>query len=121
SLAHHCLCPCSATEPVREPRRARGVGSPGVVQPHVRGTGSFEGGAIMSAGAVPLGPRLDRVQNLGMLIGGVALLVCLVLGLIWPSVVLPPYLVGFIFWFGIALGCLGLNLLNILVGAGWGQ
>lgn len=63
----------------------------------------------------------ERVQGLAPIVGGVALGVCLLLALLAPATILPPYLVAFVFWFGIALGCLGLLLLNNLVDSSWGQ
>ena len=44
----------------------------------------------------------------------------LVGGLIWPATVLPAYLVAFLFWIGISLGCIGLTFLHHLVGGSWG-
>lgn len=75
----------------------------------------------MSIASDPRPIDLGRVQALAPLVGGVALAICLVVGLIAPATVLPPYLVGFMFWCGIALGCVGLLLLNNLVDSSWGQ
>ena len=33
----------------------------------------------------------------------------------------PSYLVAYVFWVGIALGCLGLTMLHHLVGGSWGM
>lgn len=75
----------------------------------------------MSIASDPRRVDLVRVQTLAPLVGGVALVICLLLGLLAPATVLPPYLVGFVFWFGIALGCVALLLLNNLVDSSWGQ
>ena len=40
--------------------------------------------------------------------------------LLWPAHFFPAYLVGFLFWVGIALGCIGLTMLHHLVGGSWG-
>ena len=32
----------------------------------------------------------------------------------------PAYLVGFLYWLGISLGCIGLTMLHHLVGGSWG-
>ena len=37
-----------------------------------------------------------------------------------PAAFFPAYLVGYVFWVGIALGCLGLTMLHHLVGGSWG-
>ena len=38
----------------------------------------------------------------------------------WPAHFFAPYLVGYLFWLGIALGCMGLTMLHHLVGGSWG-
>ena len=40
--------------------------------------------------------------------------------LFWPGSFFHAYLVGYVFWVGITLGCLGLTMLHHLVGGGWG-
>ena len=40
---------------------------------------------------------------------------------VWPGIsFLPSYLVGYVFWVGIGLGCMGLTMLHHLVGGSWG-
>ena len=39
---------------------------------------------------------------------------------VWPAHFFPAYLVGFLFWLGISLGCIGLTMLHHLVGGSWG-
>ena len=64
--------------------------------------------------------RLDRVQRLAMVAAVAGLVVCAGGWLLWPAAFFPAYLVGYVFWVGIALGCLGLTMLHHLVGGGWG-
>ncbi len=64
--------------------------------------------------------RLDRVQRLAMVVAVAGLVVCAGGWLLWPAAFFPAYLVGYVFWVGIALGCLGLTMLHHLVGGGWG-
>jgi hypothetical protein len=64
--------------------------------------------------------RLDRVQGRALVVGGAALAVCAVAWLLWPKAFLHGYLVGYVFWLGISLGCLGLTMLHHMVGGGWG-
>jgi hypothetical protein len=64
--------------------------------------------------------RLSRVQSLALIVGGVGLAVSAVAGFLWPASFFHSYLVGFVFWLGITLGCLGLTMLHHLVGGGWG-
>ncbi len=63
---------------------------------------------------------LERYQQRTLLLGagGVALLI---VGAFWnPAQFFRSYLLGYLFWTGLALGCLGLLMLNHLTGGGWG-
>jgi hypothetical protein len=64
--------------------------------------------------------RLDRVQGLALPVGAAGLVVCAAAWLLWPDAFFHAYLVGYVFWVGISLGCLGLTMLHHLVGGGWG-
>ncbi len=64
--------------------------------------------------------RMDRVQALALIAAAGGLGVTLVLALIWPATVLPAYLVGYVYWVAIALGCLGWTSIYHLVGGNWG-
>ena len=82
----------------------------------------------MSAGEVKGWPTpWGGVQRPALLIGAVGLGICLVAGLVPPrlvpglrAMVFPAYLVGYLFWIGIALGSLSLTMLHRLVGGTWG-
>jgi hypothetical protein len=64
---------------------------------------------------------MDRVQRNALFVGLVALVVSVVGGLLrdpvhfWQS-----YLFAYIFWAGLALGCLGIFFLHNVVGGNWG-
>jgi hypothetical protein len=64
--------------------------------------------------------RLDRVQRLAFVAGAAGLGVCAAVWLLMPGSFYHAYLVGYVFWIGISLGCIGLTLLHHLVGGGWG-
>jgi hypothetical protein len=64
--------------------------------------------------------QLDRLEVRVLLAGVVGLLLCMASWVAWPADFLPAYLVGFIFWIGIALGSLGFTMLHHLVGGSWG-
>jgi hypothetical protein len=66
------------------------------------------------------GDWLDQVIARALRVGAVALAVCLVVGLLLRQDMAAAYLVGFLFWIGIATGCLGLSMLHHLVGGQWG-
>lgn len=63
--------------------------------------------------------RLDAIQSLGIKVGAVGLIACLVGAFIQPKDFLPGYLVGFLFWTGMSLGSIGLALLHHLAGGSW--
>jgi hypothetical protein len=61
-------------------------------------------------------------RSLATLAGAAALALCIVLMLVPPAraLIYPAYLVGYVFWFGIALGGLSLTMLHHLTGGTWG-
>jgi hypothetical protein len=64
--------------------------------------------------------RLERVQSIALFVGGASLVLCLGAWVLWPGHFFASYLVGYLFWLGIALGCIGLTMLHHLVGGSWG-
>ncbi len=68
----------------------------------------------------PLLERLGRIQGLSLVVGVAGLAVSAAGYLFWPGSFFHGYLVGYVFWVGITLGCLGLTMLHHLVGGGWG-
>jgi hypothetical protein len=72
--------------------------------------------------AEPLASELSRIQQRSVVVGVVALAVCLAGALAFHSMTdfLRSYLLGFLFWLGIALGCLAVLMLQHLTGGQWG-
>jgi hypothetical protein len=69
---------------------------------------------------IQLGSRAVSVERAAGVIGGLGLLVCCA-GYIWnPTIFFQSYLYAFLYWSGFAFGCLGLFLLNNVVGGRWG-
>lgn len=67
-----------------------------------------------------LGPRLDRLQRMSLIIGA-AFLVLTAIGLfVDPGQFFRSYLYAYIFTLGLSIGCLGILLLNHTVGGKWG-
>ena len=67
------------------------------------------------------GPTLfPRLQTTGLNLGLGLLVLCAVYGFFFPASFFEGYLTAFIFWVEIALGCLGLLLLQYLTGGRWG-
>ena len=65
-------------------------------------------------------PQLNKIQTQALVIGVAALVVCGLGAYINPTQFFQSYLLGFVFWIGLALGSLALMSLHHLVGGGWG-
>jgi hypothetical protein len=70
--------------------------------------------------AHPLPDPWNRLPGLGLMAGGAGLALCLIGALAAPRALFPSYLVAFLFWVNISLGCLGALQLHYLVGGAWG-
>jgi hypothetical protein len=64
--------------------------------------------------------RLDGLQRRSIVVGAAALAVCAIAGVFSPSQFFRSYLVAFLLWSGIPLGCLAVLMLHYLVAGGWG-
>ena len=65
-------------------------------------------------------PSLDRLRTRSLLLGGVALLLCFAGAVANPPEFFHAYLMAYLFWIGIALGCLAILMLHHLVSGRWG-
>ncbi|MGH9943107.1 MAG: hypothetical protein ACRD9R_12210, partial [Pyrinomonadaceae bacterium] len=67
-------------------------------------------------------PAVDRYQRLALIVGVAALVVFSVMALLLggPLQFYRSYLVGFVFWCGIAIGSLAILMLHHLSGGAWG-
>ena len=65
-------------------------------------------------------PGLERLQRFSVTAGSAGLLACAVGWVTSPDRFFQAYLVGFLFWSGVALGCLVLVMLQHLTGGRWG-
>ncbi|HSS79237.1 MAG TPA: hypothetical protein VLV54_21130, partial [Thermoanaerobaculia bacterium] len=74
----------------------------------------------LDAAAFAAPADVDRVQRLALLTGGLGLVASL-LGL-WlsPQYFYRAWLVGWVFWVGVTLGCLAISLLHHLTRGAWG-
>ncbi len=75
----------------------------------------------MSAAPPPVRVELDRLQRTALMVGAVALLVCLLGALFSPEQFFRSYLVAFLLCLGIALGSLVVVMLHYLTGGAWGD
>ena len=71
-------------------------------------------------GAEALRPTFDRIQRNGLVAGIVGLVASIVGLFFWPAQFFESYLWAYLFWSGIAIGCLGILLLHNVVGGNWG-
>ena len=74
----------------------------------------------MTPGGTALGQQFDRAQRNVLFVGIVALAVSLVWLFKDATHFWQSYLFAFIFWSGLALGCLGIFFLHNVVGGNWG-
>ena len=61
-----------------------------------------------------------KVQRFAAITAVAGLIACLLMGIIGAKGFFPAYLVAFLFWCGLSLGCMAATMLHHLVGGGWG-
>ena len=71
--------------------------------------------------AVETSARWQRVRHGALLIGALGLGSCLIGAPFSGAQFFQSYLFAYVFWLGIALGCLGIVMLHNLSGGGWGS
>jgi len=74
----------------------------------------------MTPSGTLLGQQMERAQRNALFVGLIALLVSLIGLFMDPSHFWQSYLFAYIFWAGLALGCLGIFFLHNVVGGNWG-
>src|SRR5688572_105259 len=72
----------------------------------------------MSLYQVP--PEIGWIQRRALLIGLASMGICGLGAIFRPDQYLRSYLLGYVFWVGIALGCLAIVMLQHLTGGAWG-
>ena len=63
---------------------------------------------------------LERFQRPTLFVGAAALAICVVGGFFAPAQFFRSYLSAFLFWVGIALGCMAVAMLHHVTGGAWG-
>lgn len=71
-------------------------------------------------GAERLYLQLDLIQRYSLIIGAVSLVICVVGAFFNWNQFFHSYLLAYIFWIGIALGCFAVLMLQYMVGGLWG-
>ena len=67
-----------------------------------------------------LQPRWQRLQHRALLVGLVATGLCVMGYFVHPAQFFRSYLMAYLFWLGVVLGCLAILMLHYLVGGRWG-
>lgn len=74
----------------------------------------------IAPGSSALGPDLRRIQQRALIVGVVGLAFCLVGAVFNPAQFFRSYLLSYMLWTGVALGCLAILMLQYLSGGMWG-
>jgi hypothetical protein len=69
---------------------------------------------------LPSGHVLHRVRRGSLAVGVVAALACVLGAWLGPQQFFRSYLLAYLFWFGIAMGCLAILMLHHVAGGVWG-
>jgi hypothetical protein len=64
--------------------------------------------------------RLDRLQRAAMLAGATGLVLCGIGAFLNPVQFFRSYLLAYLFWLGLTLGCLAILMVHYLAGGAWG-
>lgn len=65
-------------------------------------------------------PGIDRLGKSALAVGLAALVLCAALGFRDPTQFFRSYLLAFVFWMGLPLGCAAILMLHNLIGGTWG-
>jgi hypothetical protein len=71
-------------------------------------------------GTETLQSDVTRLEKRALTLGLAALVICVAGGFHSPTQFFRSYLLGYIFWLGVALGCAAILMLHHLVGGSWG-
>lgn len=70
--------------------------------------------------AETLQPGIERLGKTALVVGVAALVLCVAAGFRSPTQFLRSYLLAFVFWIGLPLGCSAILMLHHMVGGAWG-
>jgi hypothetical protein len=66
-----------------------------------------------------LQPRLDRIQQWALIVGGIGLVISLVGAFVSREQFFQSYLFGYLFWVSLGLGCFAATMLHHVTGGAW--
>lgn len=69
---------------------------------------------------LPADHVLQRLQRAALIAGVCGLGVCVAAGFVTPTQFFRSYLVAYLFWLGIAIGCLAILMIHHITGGAWG-
>ena len=75
----------------------------------------------MNSTSYMAGPEVGRMQRRALGVGIAALALCVAGAIASPAQFFRSYLFGYLFWTGVALGCLAIVMLQHLSGGAWGM
>src|SRR5215207_6358401 len=75
---------------------------------------------LREAGAINLPDGAARLQSLALIVGGAGVVITALAAFIDADYFFRAWLVGWVYWVGVALGCLALSLLHHLTDGDWG-
>ncbi len=75
----------------------------------------------MNSTSYMAGPEVGRMQRRALSVGVAALALCVAGAIASPAQFFRSYLFGYLFWTGVALGCLAIVMLQHLSGGAWGM
>ena len=81
-------------------------------------TESLRRASVVPAFAAPA--AVDRVQRLGLIAGGAGAVLCLLGLFLSPAYFFRAWLVGWVYWMGVTLGCCAIFMLHHLTRGAWG-
>jgi hypothetical protein len=73
-----------------------------------------------AAAAFAAPAAVDRIQRLGLIVGIVGAVLCAIGFFVSPEYFFRSWLVGWVYWMGVTLGCLAIMMLHHLTRGAWG-
>ncbi len=74
----------------------------------------------MTTAPHPVPAQIGRLESRALVVGGVGLAACAVGLLVEPTQFFRSYLYGFLFWIGVAIGCMSIAMIHHMSGGLWG-
>src|SRR5215470_15830537 len=76
--------------------------------------------AAMASNEFLLPPGISQARGRALIAGAVGLLLCGIGVIVSPEQFFRAYLMAYLFWLGVSVGCLALQMVQFLSGGDWG-